>query len=128
MSETVDSLTVYRDNKRVCPLPKAWQQLWEMLPEKRRAVDAWEPAIPLIGAAWHDAPAMLKMVRLTEHLQWAAKHNALSEVAAFLRVCGRMSGTTRTLEHCQLPLRTTLVKAQNIQIAVVAFDLEIAIV
>jgi hypothetical protein len=86
MSETVDSLTVYcRDNKRVCPLPKAWQQLWEMLPEKRRALDAWEPAIPLIGAAWHDAPAMLKMVRLAEHLQWAAKHNALSEVAAFLR-------------------------------------------
>ncbi|TMJ81809.1 MAG: hypothetical protein E6G76_24645 [Alphaproteobacteria bacterium] len=86
MSETIDSLTVYcRDNKRVCPLPKAWQQLWEMLPEKRRTVDAWEPAIPLIGAAWHDATAMLKMVRLAEHLQWAAKHNALSEVAAFLR-------------------------------------------
>jgi hypothetical protein len=86
MSETVDSLTVYcRDNKRVCPVPKAWQQLWEMLPEKRRAVDAWEPAMPLIGAAGHDAPAMLKMVRLAEHLQWAAKHNALSEVADFLR-------------------------------------------
>ena len=83
MSETVESLTVYcRDNKRVCPLPKAWQQLWEMLPEKRRTVDAWEPAIPLIGAAWHDASAMLKMVRLAEHLQWAG---ALSEVAAFLR-------------------------------------------
>src|SRR5207248_8690659 len=79
-------MTVYcRDNKRVCPLPKAWQQLWEMLPEKRRTVDAWEPAIPLIGAAWHDATAMLKMVRLAEHLQWAAKHSALSEVAAFLR-------------------------------------------
>ena len=63
MSETVDSLTVYcRDNKRVCPVPKAWQQLWEMLPEKRRTVDAWGPAIPLIGAAWHDASAMLKMV------------------------------------------------------------------
>jgi hypothetical protein len=41
--------------------------------------------MPLIGAAWHDAPAMLKMVRLAEHLQWAAKHNALSDVAAFLR-------------------------------------------
>jgi hypothetical protein len=92
MSEAIDSLTVYcRDNKRVCPLPKAWQQLWEMLPEKRRTVDAWEPAIPLIGAAWHDAPAMLKMVRLAEHLQWAAKHNALPEVAAFLR---GLSGTT----------------------------------
>jgi hypothetical protein len=70
MSETVETLTVYcRDNKRVCPLPKAWQQLWEMLPEKRRAVDAWEPAMPLIEAAWHDAPAMLKMVRLSEHIQ-----------------------------------------------------------
>jgi hypothetical protein len=34
----------------------------------------------------------------------------------------------RTLEHRQLPLRTTLVEAQNVQIAVVAFDLEVAIV
>ena len=31
-------------------------------------------------------------------------------------------------EHRQLPLRTTLVEAQNVQIAVVAFDFEIAIV
>ena len=86
MSENVDSLTAYcRDDKRVCPLPKAWQKLWEMLPEKRRTVDAWEPAVPLIGPAWHETPAMLKMVRLAEHIHWAAKHNALPEVAAFLR-------------------------------------------
>jgi hypothetical protein len=86
MSENVDSLTVYcRDDKRVCPLPKAWQQLWEMLPEKRQAVGAWEPAVPLIGAAWHETPAMLKMARLAEHIQWAASHNALREAAAFLR-------------------------------------------
>jgi hypothetical protein len=32
------------------------------------------------------------------------------------------------LEHHQLPLRTTLVEAQNVQITVVAFDLEVAIV
>jgi hypothetical protein len=42
-------------------------------------------AVPLIGAAWYETPAMLKMVRLAEHVQWAAKHNALLEVAAFLR-------------------------------------------
>jgi len=41
---------------------------------RRRAVDAWEPALPLILAAWHDTPAMLKMVRLAEHIQWAEKH------------------------------------------------------
>jgi hypothetical protein len=28
---------------------------------------------------------MLKMVRLAEHIEWAEKHNALPEVAAFLR-------------------------------------------
>ena len=87
MSETVDTLIVYcRDNKRVCPLPNAWQQLWEMLPDKTTRVgDVWEPASPLILAAWHETPVMLKMVRLAEHIQWAAKHNALPEVAAFLR-------------------------------------------
>jgi hypothetical protein len=67
-------------------LPKAWQQLWEMLPDKRRAVDAWEPAVPLILAAWHETPAMLKMVRLAEHIQWAEKHNALPEVAALIGI------------------------------------------
>ena len=34
----------------------------------------------------------------------------------------------RALEHHQLPLRTTLVEVQNVQVAVVAFDLEVAIV
>jgi hypothetical protein len=36
----------------------------------------------LFLAAWHETPAMLKMVRLAEHIQWAEKHNALPEVAA----------------------------------------------
>ena len=86
MSEALDHLIAYcRDNNRVCPLPKAWQQLWEMMPEKKQAIGAWEPAVPLIGAAWHETPAMLKMARLAEHIQWAAKHSALAEVAAFLR-------------------------------------------
>jgi len=86
MSEAVDRLIAYcRENNRVCPLPKAWQQLWEMLPDRRRVGDAWEPAVPLILAAWHEAPAMVKMVRLAEHIQWAEKRNTLPEVAAFLR-------------------------------------------
>jgi hypothetical protein len=86
MSEAVDRLIAYcRENNRVCPLPKAWQQLWEMMPEKKQIIDAWEPAVPLIGAAWYETPAMLKMARLAEHIQWAAKHSALAEVAAFLR-------------------------------------------
>ena len=53
----------------------------------------------------------------------------------FVPRCPRLVRTVRcrragawALEHRQLPLRTTLVEAQNVQIAVVAFDLEVAIV
>jgi hypothetical protein len=51
-----------------------------------RAVGAgWQPPAPLILAAWHDTPATLKMLRLTEHIEWAAKHDALNSVGRFLR-------------------------------------------
>lgn len=32
-----------------------------------------------------DTPAMQKMLRLAEHIEWAAKHGALESVASFLR-------------------------------------------
>ena len=44
-----------------------------------------EPAAPLILAAWHDMPPMLKMIRLAEHIEWAAQHGALEGIAKFLR-------------------------------------------
>jgi hypothetical protein len=51
-----------------------------------RAVGAPSAAPPpLILAAWHDTPAMLKMFRLTEHIEWAARHDALDSVGKFLR-------------------------------------------
>ena len=62
-----------------------WNQLWEMLPERRRDGSGWKPSLPLILAAWHDTPAMLKVLRLAEHIEWAAQHGALESVAGFLR-------------------------------------------
>ena len=56
-----------------------------MLPNKQRAGGGWEPALPLILAAWHDTPALFKMLRLAEHIEWADKHGALVSVATFLR-------------------------------------------
>ncbi len=86
MSESVESLVAYcRENNRVCPQPPQWDQLWESLPERERVGAGWKPPLPLILAAWHDTPAMLKMLRLAEHIQWAAKHGALEPVARFLR-------------------------------------------
>jgi hypothetical protein len=45
----------------------------------------WEPALPLILAAWHDTPAISKMLTLDEHIRWAAEHNALESVGVFIR-------------------------------------------
>ncbi len=56
-----------------------------MLPNRKRDGADWQPALPLILAAWHDTPAMLKMLRLAEHIEWAAQHGALELVASFLR-------------------------------------------
>lgn len=86
MSDTVENLVAYcRVNDRVCPLPPLWNDLWEMLPNRARVGAGWQPPPPLILAAWHDTPAMLKMLRLKEHIDWAAKHGELESIGNFLR-------------------------------------------
>ena len=40
---------------------------------------------PLILAAWHDTPAMAKILRLADHIEWAAKHESLEAIGKFLR-------------------------------------------
>jgi hypothetical protein len=56
-----------------------------MLPNRKRAGEGWEPGLPLILAAGHDTPALLKMLRLKEHIDWAEHHGVLDEVDKFLR-------------------------------------------
>jgi hypothetical protein len=86
MSEMIESLIAYcRENSRVCPLPAVWNRLWEMLPGRTRVGSGWQPPPPLILAAWHDTPAMSKMLRLAEHIEWSAKHGSLETVGKFLR-------------------------------------------
>jgi hypothetical protein len=85
-SDTVTSVVAYcREHSRVCPLPPKWNRLWELLPNRARVGAGWQPPPPLILAAWHDTSAELKMLRLTEHIEWAAQHDALDSVARFLR-------------------------------------------
>ena len=54
-------------------------------PEPEASGSWMEPSLPLIFAAWHDAPAMAKMLRLAEHIEWADKQGALEVAAGFLR-------------------------------------------
>lgn len=86
LGETAVSLIAYcRENDRICPQPMLWQKLWEMLPNRMQVGAGWEPPLPLILAAWHETPAMPKMLRLADHIAWAEKHSALEPIGRFLR-------------------------------------------
>jgi hypothetical protein len=86
MSDTLHSLIAFcREDHRVCPMPKYWNALFEMLPDRKRGPLGWEPPLPLILEAWEPTPAALKTLRLVEHLEWAAAHGALEPVSHFLR-------------------------------------------
>jgi len=77
-------LEYVKADRRICPMPDYWNQLWEMLPEKKRVGMGWEPPLPLIIAAW-DSPYLMKALRLNEHIHYAAEHGTLGAVDDFLR-------------------------------------------
>jgi len=85
MSAKGNLITYIRENNRVCPVPMRWNDLYELLPDRKRNGGGWEPPLPLILAAWHTTPALPKMLRLAEHIEWAAAHSALDKVDAYLR-------------------------------------------
>jgi hypothetical protein len=63
----------------VCPLPMKWNEVWQILDDAREARGDPEvppPPVPPILAAWH-VPALWKMVRWRETLEWAEKHGFL---------------------------------------------------
>jgi hypothetical protein len=81
--EAVEALV--KSNDRVCPLPEKWNALWQLLPNRKRKGNSWEPSPPLILAAWHHSSNLEKMLRLKDHLKWAEKHNALEEIEEYLQ-------------------------------------------
>lgn len=84
VNESAQSLLDYcRENNRACPMPQRWNALWKMLP--KLGGEYGQPPLPLILAAWHDTPAMLKMIRLAEHIEWAAKHGDIDQISAYLK-------------------------------------------
>jgi hypothetical protein len=83
--DSVKALVAYcQDKDRVCPMPQQWDRLWKLLPNRSRVGSGWEPPLPLILGAWHEATGLEKMHRLTTHIEWAAKSDALEPVKAFL--------------------------------------------
>ena len=84
MATLEQALSEAQKNQRVCPQPRKWQELYALLPNKRRVGAGWEPALPLILAAWWDTPALPKIIRLREHLEWASANGGLDAVYDFM--------------------------------------------
>ena len=73
---------------RVCPMPRFWDRLWEMLPNKKHVGRDWEPPMPLPLTVWWETPLLEKTVRLEKHIRYAAEHGILDEVDSYLRGLG----------------------------------------
>jgi hypothetical protein len=84
MATLEEAIKLAQANNRVCPQPQRWNELYNLLPNRKRVGAGWEPSLPLILAAWWDTPAISKIVRLREHLEWAASHGALDSVYSFM--------------------------------------------
>jgi hypothetical protein len=82
----LDALIAFASaDSRVCPQPRRWQELWEMLSDRKPVGAGSSPSAPLILAAWWDTSDADKHDRLLYHIRYAAEHGALEQVAKFLR-------------------------------------------
>lgn len=84
MTEKEKLLKYCEDNDRVCPMPLKWNDLFQLLPNKKRKGAGTVPLAPLILAAWHNSSNLEKILRLKEHIEWADSHGALVKISKFI--------------------------------------------
>jgi TPR repeat protein len=83
--EDLASLWAYCTQKERV-VPRNWKKLYKMLANRRQLPSGgWEPALPLILAAWHETDADQKQQRFREHLEWAGSQDQLGMIGAYLR-------------------------------------------
>ena len=86
MNEQTKALMEYaKENGQVCPKPDKWNELWEMLPDRKQKGYGWSPPVPLILAAWWETSDDQKRNRLELHIQHAADHGALENIDSLLK-------------------------------------------
>ena len=83
---TVDEVMVEaRRNNRLCPMPLAWQHVYELLPNKKQGPRGWEPQPPLSGSALVMTPSLAKRMCLRDHIEWAGRHGGLDDIYLYLK-------------------------------------------
>ncbi|MBL0428186.1 hypothetical protein [Ramlibacter alkalitolerans] len=70
-----------RRNNRVCPHPRRWAELYELLGGQHRQ-DL--PAPPLQAWLWPQLSGLQKRLRFREHVEWAERHGCLEQLARFI--------------------------------------------
>lgn len=70
---------------RVCPQQNKWHELWEMLPDRYRGDDDWNPPLPLIFDQWDNTTVHEKMQRFKDHIQYAAEKDLLGRVEKYIK-------------------------------------------
>jgi len=79
LEELIEFMT---QDDRICPQPKQWTVLWELM--LRHEKGEGKPGPSLVLAAWHATTDLDKRVRFKEHLEWAEQLGILDEVSTYL--------------------------------------------
>lgn len=68
-------------NDRVCPLPKRWNSIWNIVSrvDKNKSL-----SVPLILNGWYMSNNLEKMVRFRSHLEFASENNCLDKVVKII--------------------------------------------
>jgi hypothetical protein len=82
--QLTELMTFCKSNKRVCPKPDKWNKFWEMLPNKTRVGNEWNPSLPLILSAWSFTSNLEKEIRFNEHLKYSLESDYLDQSCKFL--------------------------------------------
>jgi hypothetical protein len=71
-------------NKRVCPIPKLWNELYEIANEAD-INNSTQPPLPLILGSWWESENSERSVRLNELVDWAFQNNVSDVVWAYVK-------------------------------------------
>ena len=86
MQDTPELLVAYcKEQFRICPMPQFWNEMYKLLPPRINGNSTENSPLPLILAAWHEAPPKLKMLRLEEQIRWAFENENFDEISDYLR-------------------------------------------
>ena len=74
----------------ICPMPRAWNEIYVRLCLAAEEHGWDKPPVPLILAAWWDTSDSMKMLRWRDTVEWAERHgvrNLISDLTADQRHC-----------------------------------------